>query len=106
MEKWFNENKDNPYASKQTLNELAQQTKLTCQQVSTWLNHARNKSKYSSASSISIDQKIILKNSFMKNSRPAKDEIQNLARLTNLAENRIAKWFTYTRYRVRISNGI
>lgn len=103
MDQWLKNNLDNQCPTKETINELAETTNLTSKQVYNWLSHARTKLKTNSPNtsalnaSISIDQKILLKESFNINANPGKEEIQNLAQITSLSETRIKQWFVNTR---------
>lgn len=75
--------------------ELAEKTMLTDKQVSTWLANERKKPKNSS--NISINNKILLKQFFIKNVRPSNEEIKYISTITSLPEKRISEWFSMTR---------
>ena len=103
LEKWYDLNKDDPYPSRIKKKLLAKETNLTCMQVSNWFKKRRRniKSKVNH-NRLSLEQKNILKNHFKDvNNQPSMSQIQQLKKLTNIDEKKIATWFTSERFKKR-----
>ena len=88
---------ENPYASSETKRLLASQTKLSIQQVSSWLTNERKKVKKLKADwrfePISTRNRGILNKYFQQtNGSPSQDQIKEIVNKTALSEDRINLW--------------
>lgn len=101
LEKWFNENKENPYPSNETKHLLATLTAKTYNQVDSWFIKKRQELKKSNKSfykHISPDQKKVLISFLDKiNCTPGKQDIQLIIERSGLTKRQIINWYFYHR---------
>jgi hypothetical protein len=101
LEKWLNENKENPYPSQDTKTVLATLSGKTVNQVDHWFNKKRQDLKKNNKTiykHISPDQKKILMSFFESNSNylgPRSMEV--VIERTGLTKRQINNWFSYQR---------
>jgi hypothetical protein len=97
----MSENSQNPYPSKTTLMLLSENANLTVEQIANWIKHARIKKTITNnnRTSLTFEQKIILKQSFKLNNKLESDEKKRLAEKINISEKRVIQWFASERYK-------
>jgi hypothetical protein len=101
LRQWIEENKDKPYADHSKLNELAEKTKLTSEQVNYWLKNTRFLIRHhGKIRDIKfIENRKVLKEFFTKNNQnPSMRDIKSLSEFTGQSEESIKAWFAKQRF--------
>ena len=101
-EKWFfTENIHKPYAQKQTLELLADQTKLNKTQIDMWLRRQRciNKRTNKEENTKKSDRNILQHYFDNISNKPSIYQIAELQKETNFSEKQIYRWFANERHK-------
>lgn len=103
LEKWFETNIQNSYASKSTIKELSIKTKLTQKQVSKWIYNARAK-RSKTNKHFTKDQLNVLNDFFQATTHlPNQEDIEKLSLQINEPGERIKRWFFRKRFEYKNS---
>lgn len=103
LEKWFETNIQNSYASKSIIKELSKQTKLTQKQVSKWIYNARAK-RSKTKKHFTKDQLNVLNDFFQATTHlPKQEDIEKLSVQINEPGDRIKRWFFRKRFEYKNS---
>ena len=79
LEKWFEINKNNSYATNEELQYLSHETKLTKKQVSYWLANKRKTKNNKKSDTLNVADKILLNEYFNENNYPSNRRIKELS---------------------------
>ena len=104
---WFNENKDNLNPSEEIKHELSGKCNMSTRQVHDWIANKRKQTKsflQNEENRNSQKRKEILANTFITNTRPKKEQIAQIAAVTQLSDKTISKWFANERYKLKKNN--
>lgn len=105
LQEWYEQNKEKPYASKQTRIELAQKTNLSVKSVSNWLRNKRKNKKIPNEKRITLESRIFLHEYFEKHcQQPNKEEIITLSQTTGLSVSKVRAWFAKERFKKKLES--
>ena len=110
LENWFQNRKENTYATKKDLFELQRETRLEFKAIKKWLYNRRDRNKEAkrltiNKSNYSHDEKCYLMTFFeKKNGYPEAEDYKHMAQNIQRTEKQIKDWFNAQRFKLRLKN--